>query len=181
MLDIFSVRKRYWRWWCKCILLWLYVKFKFKQLCNHNVMVQTFMTTELEIINKNSSSSSSCWSLLTELGEMAREAGEFSTGLQNSKYQVGVIIWFQSTIQGQVQLKLSLPLASRCSSLCFLDMCCLSPPLEVSSIEQYGQERAIFRWWTYNQQTWQPVRISTFVSPQYDWHIRLYSCNTSDK
>ena len=55
-------------------------------------MAQTFMTTELEIINKNSSSSSSCWSLLTELGEMAREAGEFSTGLQNSNYQDGVII-----------------------------------------------------------------------------------------
>ena len=138
-------------------------------------MAQTFMTTELEIINKNSSSfSSSGWSLLTELGEMAREAGEFSTGLQNSNYQVGVIIWFQSTIQGQVQLKLSLPLASRCSSLCFLDMCCLSPPLEVSSMEQYGQERAIFRWWTYNQQTWQPVRISTFVSPQ-SWRFWLSS------
>ena len=44
------------------------------------------------------------------------------------------------------QLKFIFPFACLCSSLCFLDMCCLNPPLDVSSIEQYGQERAIFRW-----------------------------------
>ena len=40
------------------------------------------------------------------------------------------------------------PLAKRCSSRCFLEICCRRPPRDVWSIPQYGQDRTIFRWCT---------------------------------
>ena len=40
------------------------------------------------------------------------------------------------------------PLAKRCSSRCFLEICCRRPPRDVWSIPQYGQDLTIFRWCT---------------------------------
>ena len=54
--------------------------------------------------------------------------------------QVGLLLFIATPNYG-----LKFPLAILCSSLCFLEMCCLKPPLDVSSIAQYGQVLTILR------------------------------------